>query len=38
MISSNSYEKVETFKYLDSLQTNKNSIQEGKNCKLKAGN
>ena len=27
-IGSNSYEKVETFKYLGSLLTNQNSIQE----------
>ena len=37
-IGSNSYEKVETFKYLDSLLTNQNSIQEEIKCRLKAGN
>ena len=37
-IGSNSYEKVETFKYLGSLLTNQNSIQEEIKCKLKAGN
>ena len=34
----NSYEKVETFKYLGSLLTNQNSIQEEIKCRLKAGN
>ena len=34
----NSYEKLKTFKYLGSLVTNKNSIQEEIKCKLKAGN
>ena len=29
-IGSNSYEKVKTFKYLGSLLTNKNYIQEGR--------
>ena len=37
-ISSNFYEKVETFKYLGSLLTNQNSIQEEIKCTLKAGN
>ena len=37
-IGSNSYEKVETFKYLGSLLTNRNSIQEEIKCRLKAGN
>ena len=36
--SSNSYEKVETFKYLGSLLTNKNSIQEEIKCRLTARN
>ena len=33
-IGSNSYEKVETFKYLGSLMTNQNSIQEEIKCRL----
>ena len=37
-IGSNSYEKVKTFKYLVSLVTNQNSIQEEIKCGLKAGN
>ena len=37
-IGSNSYEKVETFKYLGSLLTNQNSVQEEMKCRLKAGN
>ena len=37
-IGSNSYEKVETFKYLGSLLTNESSIQEEIKCRLKAGN
>ena len=37
-IDSNSYEKVEIFKYLGSLFTNQNSIQEEIKCRLKAGN
>ena len=37
-IGSNSYEKVETFKYLGSLLTNQNSIREEIKCRLKAGN
>ena len=37
-IGSNSYEKVKTFKYLGSLLTNQNSIQEEIKCRLKAGN
>ena len=36
-IGSNSYEKVETFKFLGSLLTNKNYIQEEIKCWLKAG-
>ena len=32
------YEKVKTFKYLGSLLTNQNSIQEEIKCGLKAGN
>ena len=37
-IGSNSYEKVETFKYLGSLLTKQNSIQKEIKCRLKAGN
>ena len=37
-IGRNSYEKVKTFKYLGSLLTNQNSIQEETKCRLKAGN
>ena len=37
-IGSNSYEVVITFKYLRSLITNKNYIQEEIKCRLKAGN
>ena len=37
-IGSNSYEKVKTFTYLDSLLTNQNSIQQEIICRLKAGN
>ena len=37
-IGSNSYEKVKTFKYLGSLVTNRNSIQDEIKCRLKAGN
>ena len=37
-IGSNSYEKVETFKYLGSLLTNQNSVLEEIKCRLKAGN
>ena len=37
-IGSNSYEKVKTFKYLGSLLTNQNSIQEEIKCRLKGGN
>ena len=37
-IGSNSYEKVGAFKYLGSLLTNQNSIQEEIKCRLKAGN
>ena len=37
-IGNNSYERVNTFKYLGSLLTNQNSIQEEIKCRLKAGN
>ena len=37
-IGSNSYEKVKNVKYLRSLLTNQNSIQEEIKCRLKAGN
>ena len=37
-IGSNSYEKVKTFKYLGSLLTNQNYIQEEIKCRPKAGN
>jgi len=37
-IGSNCYEKVKTFKYLGSLLTNQNSIQEEIKCRLNAGN
>ena len=37
-MGSNSYEKVKTFKYLNSLLTNQNSIQEEIKCRLKADN
>ena len=37
-IGSHSYEKVKSFKYLGSLLTNQNSIQEEIKCRLKAGN
>ena len=37
-IGSNSYKKVKTFKYLGSLLTNQNSIQEEIKCRLKVGN
>ena len=33
-----SFEKVRTFKYVDSLVTNQNSLQEEGKCRLKAGN
>ena len=33
-IGSNSYEKVKTFKYLGSLLTNQNSIQEEIKCRF----
>ena len=36
-IGSNSYEKGKSFKYLGSLMTNKNSIQEEIKFRLKAG-
>ena len=38
MTGSNSYEKVKTFKYLDSLVTNQNSVKKEIKCRLKAGN
>ena len=37
-IGSNSCEEVKTFKYLGSLVTNENSIQEEIKCRFKAGN
>ena len=37
-ISSNSYEKVKTFKYLGSLLTTQNSIQDEIKCRLKTAN
>ena len=37
-MGSNSYERVKSFKYLGSLVTNQNSIQEEIKCRLKAGN
>ena len=37
-IGSNFYEKVKTFKYIGSLVTNQNSVQEEIKCRLKAGN
>ena len=37
-IVSNSYDKVKTFKFLGSLLTNQNSIQDEMKCRLKAGN
>ena len=37
-IGSNSYGKVKTFKYLGSLLTNQNYIQEEIKCRLKARN
>ena len=37
-IGSNSYEKLKIFKYLGSLLTNQNSIQEEIKCRLKSGN
>ena len=37
-IDSNSYERVKTFKYLGSLVTNQNTVQEEIKCRLKAGN
>ena len=36
-IGINYYEKVKTFKYLGSLLTNQNSIQEEIKCRLKVG-
>ena len=38
IVGSNSYEKVKSFKYLDSLWSNQNSIREEIKCNLKAGN
>ena len=35
MVGSKSYEKVKSFKYFDSLLTNKNSIHEEIKCSLK---
>ena len=37
-IGIHSYEKVKIFKYISSLKTNQNSIQEGIKCRHKAGN
>ena len=37
-IGSNSYEKVEIFKYLGSPVANQNTIQKEIKCRLKAGN
>ena len=37
-IGNNSYNKLKTFKYLGSLSTNQNSIQEEIKCILKTGN
>ena len=37
-LSISTYENVKTFKYLGSLLTNPNSIQEEIKCRLKAGN
>ena len=37
-VGSNSYEKVKTFKYLASLLTHQDTIQEEIKCILKAGN
>ena len=37
-IGSNSYEKLKTIKYLGSLVTHQNSIQDEIKCRLKAGN
>ena len=38
MVGSNSYEKVKSLKYLDSLLTNENSTQKEVKYTLKAGN
>ena len=35
-VGSNSYKKVKTFKYLGSLLTNKNYIQDEIECRVKA--
>ena len=37
-IGNNSYEKMKTVKYLGSLVTNQNSIEEEIKCRLKVGN
>ena len=37
-VSINSYEKLKTFKYLDFLLTNRNSVHDKIKCKLKARN
>ena len=37
-ISSYSHEKLKSFKYLGSVVTNQNSIQDKIKCRLKAGN
>ena len=37
-VGSNSYEKMKIFKYLGSLLSNQNSIQEEIKCRLKEGN
>ena len=37
-IGNNSYERVKTFKYLSSLLTNQDSIQDKIKCRLKVGN
>ena len=37
-IGSNHYEKLKTFKYLGSLLTDQNSIQEEIKCRLEVGN
>ena len=38
MIGNNSYKKVGTIKYLDSLWINKDSVREETKCTLKEGN
>jgi hypothetical protein len=37
-LGSNSYEKGKTFKYLESLVINQNSIQDEIKCRFKTGN